>query len=311
MASLRVMDLRQLSHLLAVVDHGSFSAAARALHTVQSNVSTHVAKLENELGTLLLDRRTMQPTPEGQAVLERARRISSEIQAIGDDILSMRDQVGGQVRIGCIGTTARWVATALLKRLRSAYPALRPVLIDAGSNALTNQVLGGELDMAVVDGPAVNAGLDTEPLFNEERVVVAPSQHPLASQTTITLEELAKHEVMLTPPGSTFRDLVDKELAEVGIELQTIAEVDGLRLLASLAYQGHAPALLPASAASGYPTSDWAIVPVDALSQRSVVLIRNRRSTLSLPARASREVLYEVIRQIGADQPGIHVTLSS
>ena len=85
------MDLRQLSHLMAVADHGSFSAAARALHTVQSNVSTHVARLEKELGTVLVDRRTMQPTPEGQAVIERARRIGAEIQAISDDILSMRD----------------------------------------------------------------------------------------------------------------------------------------------------------------------------------------------------------------------------
>ena len=84
------MDLRQLNHLIAVVEHQSFSAAARALHTVQSNVSTHVAKLEKELGAVLVDRHTMQPTSEGKAVLERARRIRTELQAISDDIVSMR-----------------------------------------------------------------------------------------------------------------------------------------------------------------------------------------------------------------------------
>jgi LysR family hydrogen peroxide-inducible transcriptional activator len=304
------MDLRQLRHLLAVVDHGSFSAAARALHTVQSNVSTHVAKLEKELGTVLVDRRTMQPTPEGQAVIERARRIGSEIQAIGDDILSMRDQVGGQVRIGCIGTTARWVATSLLERLRVSYPGVHPVLVDASSNVLTPQVLNGELDMAVVNAPAVNAALDAEHLFDEERVIVAPSYHPLANQPTVTLEELSQHEVMLTPQGETFRDSVDEELAQADIELRTVAEVDGLRLLASLAYQGHIPALLPASAASGYPTEEWSVVRVEGLSKRSVLLIRNRQTTPSLPARASREVLHDVIRKIGPNQPGIHVTLA-
>ena len=97
------MDLRQLSHLMAVADQGGFSAAARALHTVQSNVSTHVARLEKELGTVLVDRRTMQPTPEGQAVIERARRIGAEIQAISDDILSMRDEVGGLARSAALG----------------------------------------------------------------------------------------------------------------------------------------------------------------------------------------------------------------
>ena len=303
------MDLRQLSHLMAVADHGSFSAAARALHTVQSNVSTHVARLEKELGTVLVDRRTMQPTPEGQAVIERARRIGTEIQAISDDILSMRDEVGGLVQIGCIGTTASWMVTPLLERLRASYPALHPVLVDASSKMLTPHVLNGELDMAVVNAPVVNAGLETEPLFDEERIVVAPPQHALAHRETITVGELAEHELMLTPAGTTFRDAVDEELTEVGVELRAIAEVDGLRLLASLAYQGHAPALLPASAASGYPDGEWTLVRVEGLSRRSVALIRNKRTTPSLPARASREMIREVIREIGPDQPGIHVTL--
>ena len=303
------MDFRQLSHLMAVADHGSFSAAARALHTVQSNVSTHVARLEKELGTVLVDRRTMQPTPEGQAVIERARRIGTEIQAISDDILSMRDEVGGLVQIGCIGTTASWMVTPLLERLRASYPALHPVLVDASSKMLTPHVLNGELDMAVVNAPVVNAGLETEPLFDEERIVVAPPQHALAHRETITVGELAEHELMLTPAGTTFRDAVDEELTEVGVELRAIAEVDGLRLLASLAYQGHAPALLPASAASGYPEGEWTLVRVEGLSRRSVALIRNKRTTPSLPARASREVIREVIREIGPDQPGIHVTL--
>ena len=303
------MDLRQLSHLMAVADHGSFSAAARALHTVQSNVSTHVARLEKELGTVLVDRRTMQPTPEGQAVIERARRIGTEIQAISDDILSMRDEVGGLVQIGCIGTTASWMVTPLLERLRASYPALHPVLVDASSKILTPHVLNGELDMAVVNAPVVNAGLETEPLFDEERIVVAPPQHALAHRETITVGELAEHELMLTPAGTAFRDAVDEELTEVGVELRAIAEVDGLRLLASLAYQGHAPALLPASAASGYADGEWTLVRVEGLSRRSVALVRNKRTTPSLPARASREMIREVIREIGPDQPGIHVTL--
>jgi DNA-binding transcriptional LysR family regulator len=251
----------------------------------------------------------MQPTPEGQAVIERARRIGAEIQAISDDILSMRNEVGGLVQIGCIGTTASWMATPLLERLRVSYPALHPVLVDASSKMLIPHVLNGELDMAVVNAPVVNAGLETEPLFDEERIVVAPAQHALAHRETITVDELAEHELMLTPAGTTFRDAVDEELTEVGVELRAIAEVDGLRLLASLAYQGNAPALLPASAASGYPDGEWTLVRVEGLSRRSVALIRNKRTTPSLPARASREVIREVIREIGPDQPGIHVTL--
>ena len=303
------MDLRQLNHLIAVAEHQSFSAAARALHTVQSNVSTHVAKLEKELGAALIDRHTMQPTAEGRAVLERARRIRTELQAINDDIVSMRHEVAGEVRIGCIGTTGRWMASPLLGRLAERHPALRPVLVDATTTSLTPRVLDGDLDMAIVNTPVVEAGLESEPLFDEERIVVAPADHPLADRGTIDVADLAEYPVMLTPRGTTFRDAIDQELAAAGVRLTAAAEVDGLRLLASLAYQGYAPALLPASAVSGYPDGNWSLVHVEGLARRSVGLVRNRRTTPSMPIRAAREVVLDVIREIAPRQPGIHVTL--
>ncbi len=303
------MDLRQLNHLIAVAEHQSFSAAARALHTVQSNVSTHVAKLEKELGAALIDRHTMQPTAEGRAVLERARRIRTELQAINDDIVSMRHEVAGEVRIGCIGTTGRWMASPLLGRLAERHPALRPVLVDATTTSLTPRVLDGDLDMAIVNTPVVEAGLESEALFDEERIIVAPADHPLADRGTIDVADLAEHPVMLTPRGTTFRDAIDQELAAAGVRLTAAAEVDGLRLLASLAYQGYAPALLPASAVSGYPDGNWSLVHVEGLARRSVGLVRNRRTTPSMPIRAAREVVLDVIREIAPRQPGIHVTL--
>jgi len=303
------MDLRQLNHLIAVAEHQSFSAAARALHTVQSNVSTHVAKLEKELGAALIDRHTMQPTAEGRAVLERARRIRTELQAINDDIVSMRHEVAGEVRIGCIGTTGRWMASPLLGRLAERHPSLLPVLVEATTTSLTPRVLDGDLDMAIVNTPVVEAGLESEPLFDEERIIVAPTDHPLADRGAIDVADLAEHPVMLTPRGTTFRDAIDQELAAAGVRLTAAAEVDGLRLLASLAYQGYAPALLPASAVSGYPDGNWSLVHVEGLARRSVGLVRNRRTTPSMPIRAAREVVLDVIREIAPRQPGIHVTL--
>ena len=82
------MDLRQLETLLAVAEEGSFTAAADRLHTVQSNVSEHVRQLEAELGVQLLvrSRRGTVPTEFGVAVLERARRIRSELEALRKDL---------------------------------------------------------------------------------------------------------------------------------------------------------------------------------------------------------------------------------
>jgi len=160
-----------------------------------------------------------------------------------------------------------------------------------------------------VNTPVVETGLESEPLFDEERIIVAPTDHPLADRGTINVADLAEHPVMLTPRGTTFRDAIDQELAAAGVRLTAAAEVAGLRLLASLAYQGYAPALLPASAVSGYPDGNWSLVHVEGLARRSVGLVRNRRTTPSMPIRAAREVVLDVIREIAPRQPGIHVTL--
>ena len=100
------MDLRQLDVLLAVAEHQSFSAAARALHTVQSNVSAHIAQLEREAGATLIDRARRCLTPEGQVVADRARRIQLELRAISDDLGAMQANLSGTVTVGVIGTTA-------------------------------------------------------------------------------------------------------------------------------------------------------------------------------------------------------------
>ncbi len=116
------MDVRQLATLVAIADHGTFSAAARALFTVQSNVSGHIARLEKELGVVLVDRANGGLTEEGARVVERARRVLTEIDDIASDMASRDAEVSGQTRIGVIGTTARWLMPQLLSRLADAHP---------------------------------------------------------------------------------------------------------------------------------------------------------------------------------------------
>jgi LysR family hydrogen peroxide-inducible transcriptional activator len=146
------MDLRQLNAVVAVADHGSFSAAADALHTVQSNVSTHVARLERELGVSLIDRSDgCRLTEEGQAVVERARRINLELEALVTDVAAMRHEVVGSVRIGMIGTTARWLVPALLPAMAERHPKVHLVVVEATSTSLEPRLTTGSLDLSIVN----------------------------------------------------------------------------------------------------------------------------------------------------------------
>lgn len=301
------MDLRQLNALLAVAEHASFSAAARALHTVQSNVSAHIARLEREVGARLIDRDKGSLTPEGEIVADRARRIQVELRAIQDDLVSLREDLAGTVRTGVIGTTARWLVPLLLEESHRRHPRLEVIVVDATTTSLVPLLVRDRLDLAVVNLPVDDPDIETEALFSEDRVVVAPEGHELAGQDRVALAELARHPVLLPPRGTAFRDEVDAEAGEAGLELRPRAEIDGLRLLMSLAAQGFAPALLPASATHGMAPGPWRSAAVEGLGPRVVGLARNRRTAPSAPARTVAEIVREVVEAEAPNQPHMYV----
>lgn len=301
------MDLRQLSALTAVADHSSFSAAARALHTVQSNVSAHIANLERELGTPLVDRTTGLLTEAGELVVVRARRVQAELDALSADVASSLGEISGVVRFGIIGTTGRWLVPRLLSELAATHPKVRLVVIDATTTSLLPQLATGTLDLAVVNLPAVDPDVDTEVLFEEEHVLLLTDDHPLAGRRSVRLTDLADVPLLLEPAGTGFRDDLDDDAARAGVTLTAQAEVDGMRLLASLAYQGYGAAILPASAVVEWSDGTWSTVALEGTTPRAVGLATPRRGRLSAPTRSTIDVLRRVIAEEVPARPLLHL----
>jgi DNA-binding transcriptional LysR family regulator len=276
---------------------------------VQSNVSTHVARLEKELGATLIDRATGRPTKEGEAVLTRAIRIRAELEALSSDVASLGARVAGTSRLGMIGTTARWLAPLLFEALEEHYPEVRMVLVDATTTSLLPRVDRGDLDLAIVNLPAESMESQTEPLFDEDRILLVPPDHPLGAAPTVDLRVLADYDLLLEPIGTAFRDELDVQAAAVGVRLRARAEIDGMRLLASLVIAGFGAAVLPASAVPAVPPradEPWRVINVDGLRPRTVGLAQRRRGLLSSPAAAVRDLLVDVVATGVAERPGLH-----
>ncbi|MGH9046738.1 MAG: LysR family transcriptional regulator, partial [Acidimicrobiales bacterium] len=175
------MEIRHLQALVGIAEHGSFSAAAEALGTVQSNVSAHVARLEKELGAPLVDRSAGQLTEEGEIVVARARRMLVEMDALVADVSAMRQEVVGTVRAGMIGTTGRWLVPRLFALLRERHPRVQMTVADGTSANLEPRIVNGQLDLAVVSLPVIGDDLVTTRLFDEDLVLVVPFGHPYAT----------------------------------------------------------------------------------------------------------------------------------
>jgi DNA-binding transcriptional LysR family regulator len=300
------MELRQLAALVAVADHGTFSAAADALQTVQSNVSNHVARLEKELGAQLVDRQAGQLTTEGEAVVERARHIAGEVNALVADIAALRHEVVGIVRLGMIGTTARWLLPRLLERLSEKHPLVHLIVVDSGSATLEPQLASGRLDLCVVTLPLPGADLVGRPLFDEDLVLVVSPGDPLHQRSEVTMADLDGVPLLLPAPGTAFRGEIDRAATDAGITLVPKAELDGVRLIASLTFDGHGPAILPATGVPERLAGSWKRISVAGMPRRQVGVARRRRGLPSAPANATLTVLDEIIASDVETHYGLH-----
>jgi DNA-binding transcriptional LysR family regulator len=217
--------------------------------------------------------------------------------------------VSGSVRLGCIGTVSRWLVPRLLETMEERHPKVHVVVVDATTTSLVPQVVADSLDLAVINLPLQREDLDTEPLFDEDRIVLAPNDHPLAAKARVTLAELSTYPLLLEPRGTAFRDELDDEAARIGIAMDVRAEIDGIRLLTSLAFEGFGPAMVPATAAPPWIEIACRRVAIDGLTPRSVGLVVPRRGRLSAPARAVRSVIRELVA--ASDQDGVHPTVAA
>ena len=303
------MEIKHLQALIGIADTGSFSAAAEAIGTVQSNVSAHVARLERELEVVLVDRSSGRLTEEGEVVVARARRVTAELEALVSDVAAMSQDVSGTVRVGMIGTTGRWLVPQLFDRLRERHPRIRMTVADGTSTTLEPRLVSGQLDLAVVTMPVAGDELTASPLFEEDLVLVVPADHPMARRaggSPLPLAALSDIELLLPLPGTALRDEIDAAVRPAGVELRPSMELDGLRMIASLTFDGRGPAILPASAVPSHLRDRFRLLAVDGFPRRRVGVALRSRGLPSAPTRAVIDLLYVVIQHPEPLPEGLH-----
>jgi DNA-binding transcriptional LysR family regulator len=145
-------------------------------------------------------------------------------------------------------------------------------------------------------------------LFDEDLVAVLPPGHFLSQETSISLERLSEVELLLPAPGTALRAEIDSATGPARIELRPAMELDGVRLIASLAFDGYGAAILPATAVPGHLRGRFTVLPVEGLPRRRVGVAQRRRGLPSAPARAVTDVLGVVVNDVLSMPEGIHPT---
>jgi DNA-binding transcriptional LysR family regulator len=198
-AGMAELTLTGLRVVRAVVDTGSFTAAADLLGYTQSAVSRQVAAVEAAVGAALFVRepRGVAPSPAGEIVARRAATVLHEVDAVTADIAGLHDRLTGRVVIGAFPSAAAVLVPRALARLGRDHPGLVTELGEASTPTQLRQLRAGRIDVAVIGvGPDLPAydlgGLRRDALFDGELLVAVPAGHRFAGRPRVPVTDLAR-----------------------------------------------------------------------------------------------------------------------
>jgi DNA-binding transcriptional LysR family regulator len=244
------MDLAELRIFLAVVREGGVTRAARRLHRVQSNVTTRIRQLEDDLGTALFLRqgKRMQLTPAGRTLLDYAEQIlmlSERARAAVQD-----GTPRGLFRLGAMESTAAVRLPGPLAAYSRRYPDVRLELRTGNPTQLATAILSDEIDAALVAEPVAAAQFDSLVAFREEPVIVAAKGYPQLGPKQVP------KCIIVFEHGCPHRKRLEVWCEASGEMPERMIELGSYHAMLGCVLAGMGAALLPRSVLATFPESE-------------------------------------------------------
>jgi len=235
------MELRQIEHFRAVVDHGGFTAAARSVRIVQSALSTSIRNLERELGAPLFERTTRRVTlsEAGRAFLPHARRVLAEAEAATDAVSAVTGLHSGRLSIGMIQWLGPIDLPAELSAFHREHPGIQITVLNVPVDALVQRLRSGELDLAyLASDDGLPGDLVGRTMYREPLRLIMPPDHPLAGRGRVRWAELDDEPLVLFSEGSAVTAIVRRVYTRLGLRERVVGQVTQVDLQLALVRHG-------------------------------------------------------------------------
>ena len=244
------MELRQLRYAAAIAQRLSFTQAAADVSVAQPALSQQIAALERELGVRLFDRtnRRVAVTDAGRAFLRRAERILADVDRTAEEMTAYAGGLRGRVVVGTYQSFAEYTLPKLLGRFHALYPGIEIALREGMADDLLGALETGDIDVFIGHIPETRAGglrFESEPLYEDELVVIVGQAHPFASRSSVRFEELREEPFVIFRPGSSITSRLYIEARKAQFEPRVGFESADSLTVRSLVAEGLGIALFP------------------------------------------------------------------
>lgn len=221
-----ILDIRQLETFIEVVNRKSFSRAAQKLYLTQPTVTSHIQNLENELGTILLNRsgKNITPTEAGNLLYKYALNIVNMRNMAQFDLGVYKGKIQGHLEISSSSIPRHYVLPFLLKEFTNKYPDVTFSLTDYDSKNVVDGIIDGVTDFGIIGAKFHSSQLEYIDLIEDRLFAVVPNNnnYPWKEYHEVDIDFLMSNKIILREEGSGTRILLENKLKEINLDLDSL-----------------------------------------------------------------------------------------
>lgn len=240
------LTLQQLRLFEAVARLRNITRAAEEVHLTQPAVSIQLKKMEEALGTPLLEQvgRRIHLTVAGQAVFDASRDVLQRLHELDLSLDELKDDVTGPVNLVVV-SSAKYFLPYLLGHFLERYPRVKPQLVVTNRAKLLSKLAANEDDLYIMGQVPEGLPVEEYPFLENVLVVVARPDHPLADKQAIDLATIAKQRLIGREPGSGTRKAIEDLFRQNGLQVSPYLELGGADEIKHAVMAGLGIAVLP------------------------------------------------------------------
>lgn len=299
------IDFRKLQSFVKIVDAGSISRASGLLNTAQPALSQQIAALEQHFGQQLLIRSNsgVAPTQAGLVLYRHALFMLKHLEQVQLDVSNSAQSLAGHVSVGLATySTTSALSLPIIQEVRRQFPGIILHINDSFGQILSELVMSGRMDMAVIYASQPIKGTHLQSLFSEELFLVTGPNFTAGPEGDGPVELRQIEGVPLVLPGRThfLRKLIDEAFARARVTPVVVVEIESVASLAAAVRQGIGASILPKSVASGTAGLENARIRslIKPAIQAKVSLCTPDPTPMSEPAIAVKAVILKVVADL-------------
>ncbi|MGJ4952856.1 LysR family transcriptional regulator [Bradyrhizobium sp. HKCCYLS20291] len=289
-----------IRYVLAVARYGSIAEAASRLNVAGSAISRQIAKIEEQLGVELFERRArgMVPSAAGEILVAHGRRTELDASSAIAEIRELRGPHKGHIRVAAFDGFALEPLPRMMSDFRGSYPQVTFDLYLGNSFEIARQVKDGEADIGVTFNHPSPRGVDVVHVSRRLVSIVVPKDHALAKRRGVTLKDISRYPLALPDKSRTQRQMIETAFARHGLRVEPAMSSNSVAAMRQFAKSAGAVVFSSSRIAEEADAEGLKVVPIrdDGVAETVIHVITMEKRTLPATVQAFLEIVLGRLR---------------